>query len=168
MSASITSATLRSIRLPITNIGIMTSMPISIDQLSAIQPITGSTNSPGITHSDPIAKPVARARGGMASERAASTPGPMIANDAEITQLSATATYDVRGEREPGGRNGRQHRHRRDEPDQTLDVAGEASGCDAGADHQTDERERFGDGRCDAAGALVEAELLLVQQARRA
>ena len=84
-----------------TNIGIITSMPISIDQLSAIQPITGSTNNPGITHNEPMAKPVARARGGIASESAASTPGPMIANDAEITQLSATAMYTFGAKAKP-------------------------------------------------------------------
>ncbi len=88
-----------------TNIGIMTSMPISIDQLSAIQPITGSTNSPGMTHSDPMAKPVARARGGIASDSAASTPGPMIANEAEITQLSATATYTFGANANPAEAN---------------------------------------------------------------
>ena len=86
-----TSATLRRMKLPITNIGIRMSIPTSMLQLSATHPIIGSTARPGITHSDPIAKPVARALGGIASESAASTPGPMIARAAEITQLSATA-----------------------------------------------------------------------------
>ncbi len=45
-----------------------------------------------MTHSEPTENPVARARGGIASERAASMPGPMIASEAEITQLRATAT----------------------------------------------------------------------------
>ena len=70
----------------------MTSMPIRTSQVSAIQPISGSTTSPGMIHSDATEKPVARARAGIASERAARIPGAIIANDAEIAQLSATAT----------------------------------------------------------------------------
>ncbi len=52
----------------------------------------GSTTRPGITHNEATEKPVARARGGMANESATRIPGPSIASDAEITQLTATAT----------------------------------------------------------------------------
>ena len=76
----------------ITNIGMSSRIPNSIVTLSATQPIIGRIARPGITHNDPIAKPVARARGGIANDRAANTPGPMMASDAEMRQFNATAT----------------------------------------------------------------------------
>ncbi len=45
-----------------------------------------------MTQSEAMEKPVARARGGMASDSEASMPGPMIASAPEITQLNAMAT----------------------------------------------------------------------------
>ena len=54
-----------------------------------------------------------------------------------------------------------------EEADEAGDVAGEAAGGDARPVDEADELERLGDRRGDAAGPLVEAELLLVQQRRR-
>ena len=47
----------------------------------------GRTIRPGITQSEATENPVARARGGIASDKATSMPGPRIASDAEITQV---------------------------------------------------------------------------------
>ena len=73
------------------NSGTSTSMPQRIPTCPEIQPMIGSTISPGMTHSEATEKPVARARGGIASESATRMPGPSIASDAEITLLTATA-----------------------------------------------------------------------------
>ena len=124
----------------------------------------GSTIRPGMTHSEATENPVARARGGMASERATRMPGPSIASDAEITQLTADRDDDVRREREADRGDRRGDRDLGEEADQAAHVAEEASGDDARAEDQADELERFGDRRGDAASPLVEAELLLVQQ----
>ncbi len=63
------------------NSGTITSMPDADADVSAIQPMNGSTSRPGMTHSDATEKPVARARGGIASERATKMPGPRIASE---------------------------------------------------------------------------------------
>src|SRR3954447_8158794 len=52
----------------------------------------GSTIKPGITQSDATENPVARARGGIANDKATRIPGPKIASDAEIAQCTPTAT----------------------------------------------------------------------------
>ena len=79
------------IRPPSTNIGTMTSMPWRIPQLSAIQPMNGNTSRPGSTQSEPIENPIDRARGGIAIDREASTPGPTIAKQRFIKPAVATA-----------------------------------------------------------------------------
>ena len=90
-----------------------------------IQPMIGSTSRPGITHSDATEKPVARARGGMASDSATRMPGPSIASDAEITQLNATATTMFGASAKPIGRDRRADGDPAEEPDQAAHVAEE-------------------------------------------
>ena len=58
-----------------------------------------------MTHSEAIEKPVARARAGIASDSAARMPGAMIASDAEMTQLRATATTMFGAQREADRRD---------------------------------------------------------------
>ena len=45
--------------------------------------------------------PIARARGGIASESAANKPGPKIANEKEISALKITATHTVGAKAKP-------------------------------------------------------------------
>ena len=163
-----TSTTLRRMSAPMTNSGTITSIPTRIVQVSAIQPMSGRTSRPGMTHSEATENPVARARGGMASDSAARMPGPMIASAAEITQLMATATTmfgarakptdsDRRAPARPWRGSGSARRRRR-----------RSGGWRCARRDEADELERLGDRRGDAARPLVEAELLLVEQRRRA
>ncbi|CAB4590037.1 unannotated protein [freshwater metagenome] len=82
----------RWIRPPMTNKGIITSMPTRMVNLSASQPIIGRTARPGMIHNEATEYPVARARGGMANDRPVKMAGASIARAAEITQFTATAT----------------------------------------------------------------------------
>src|SRR3546814_2522807 len=52
----------------------------------------GSITRPGITHSDATAKPIERARGGMARLSVARMPGATMAKAATITEWAAMAT----------------------------------------------------------------------------
>ena len=125
----------------------------------------GSTTSPGITHSEATENPVARARGGMASDRATRMPGPSIASDAEITQLTATATtmFGASAKRDRSDRRG----------------DGDARRGSGSSPRMLPRKRRVtmrepttrptswnGSAMAEAkpAGTLVEAELLLVQQ----
>ena len=80
------------ISAPIANSGSIRHMPTRIENASATAPMIGRTSSPGITHSEAIENPVARARAGIASDSVASTPGVNAASVAEMTQFRATAT----------------------------------------------------------------------------
>ncbi len=57
-----------------------------------IQPMIGRTTRPGSTNRAPIEKPTDRARGGMASDRLARTPGPTMASPATVMALATMAT----------------------------------------------------------------------------
>ena len=78
--------------LPMQNSGTITSIPMRIVQVSAIQPISGRTSRPGMTHSEAIEKPVARARAGIASDSVARMAGARTASSTLMTQFRATAT----------------------------------------------------------------------------
>ena len=92
MSALIVFVAEPRIRLPMMNSGTSVSIPQRIPMWLLIQPMSGRTSKPGITHSDATEKPVARARAGIASDNATRMPGPTMASVAEITQLKTTAT----------------------------------------------------------------------------
>ena len=115
-------------------------------------------------HSDATEKPVARARGGIANDKTVRMPGATTASSAEIAQLSDDRDDEVRRQREQRRACGGGERGRRDEPDQTGEIGGVPPRRDPGTDDETDQLERFGDRRRDAARPLVEIELLLVQQ----
>ena len=90
------------------NSGTSTSMPQRMPTCPVIQPISGSTSRPGITHSDATENPVARARGGIASESATRMPGPSIASDGRDHAVDGDRDDDVRRDGEPdrGDRRG--------------------------------------------------------------
>jgi hypothetical protein len=77
---------------PARNTGAITIMPTSMLKVSVNHPMIGSTTRPGITNRAPIEYPSERARGGMASDRAANTPGPMMASAADRPMFTTTAT----------------------------------------------------------------------------
>lgn len=95
------SAVPRRIHAPMRNSGTIRHMPTRIVKASAIAPTSGRMRSPGITHSDEIENPVARARAGIASDNAASTPGAIVASAAEMAQFSATATTTLGARAKP-------------------------------------------------------------------
>ena len=118
-----------------------------------------------MTHSEATEKPVARARGGMARDRATRMPGPRTASAAEIGAVEDHGDHDVRRQREPDRQRPRWRRRR--VPRNWIrpaHVAEELARDDAGAEDQPDELERLGDRCGDAAGTLVEAELLVVEE----
>ena len=117
-------------------------------------------------HSDATEKPVARARGGIANDNTVRMPGATTASSAEIAQLRTTATTRF-GDRANNAEHAAcSQRRPRDEPDQAREVGGVPPRRDPRTDDETDQLERFGDRRCDAACPLVEVELLVVQQRR--
>jgi hypothetical protein len=88
-------------RLPMMNSGTSVSMPQRMPTWPLIQPMSGRMSKPGMTHSEATENPVARARDGMASERATRMPGPTTASVPEMTQLSATATTTLGAKANP-------------------------------------------------------------------
>src|SRR5688572_21148100 len=80
-------------RPPTRNTGPITVTPHRMPQAPATAEITGMAAMPASTNSDPMANPVDRARGGMASERAAKRPGSTNARQALMTMWANTATY---------------------------------------------------------------------------
>ncbi len=92
MSPAIMPDALPTMALPMQNSGTITSIPMRIVQVSAIHPISGRISRPGMTHSEAIENPVARARAGMASDSVARMAGARIASITFTTQLRATAT----------------------------------------------------------------------------
>src|SRR6266508_5535881 len=78
---------------PITNTGSITNIPARMPMPSEISPIMGSTISPGITQTAPSENPIDRARGGMASDSPANTPGPMTARLAAMAMLATTVSH---------------------------------------------------------------------------
>jgi hypothetical protein len=80
---------------PMRKIGTMSSIPHRRLSWSPTHPMIGSITRPGMTHSDATAKPMDRARGGMARDRVASTPGAMIAKAAVMTECAAMATQTL-------------------------------------------------------------------------
>ena len=91
----------------------------------------------------------------------------MIASDAEITQLSDDRDHDVRrrARRTPATTDAPTAMHERNRISPVTSPMNRRVAI-RGADDQADELERLGDGAGDASAALVEAELLLVQQRR--
>ena len=157
---------LRSTSAPTTNEGTITSIPIRIVHSSAIHPTSGRISSPGMIHSDATENPVARARGGIANDNTVRIPGATTASSAEIAQLRTTATTRF-GDRANNAEHAAcSQRRPRDEPDQAREVGGVPPRRDPRTDDETNQLERFGDRRCEAACPLVEAELLVVQQVR--
>ncbi len=92
MSSSITDPTDAISRPPIKKTGVSMVMPHRKPNVSPIQPTNGITSRPGSTHRAPTEKPIDRARGGIASDRLARTPGPTMTSEPAIRQLMITAT----------------------------------------------------------------------------
>ena len=92
---------------PIRNIGVISVMPQRMPHVSPTVAMSGSVIRPASTNTEPIENPIERARGGMAIDRAARTPGSTKARHALITTLAATASHDPRrpGEHERGHRD---------------------------------------------------------------
>ena len=80
---------------PMVRIGVIRSIPCRIPQLSATHPTSGSAKRPGNAHSDPILNPIDLARGGIASDRAARSPGPTIATEKLIKAANDIAIQSV-------------------------------------------------------------------------
>jgi hypothetical protein len=79
-------------RPPAARTGAITSIPSRVPQLSAIQPMNGSSSRPGTAHHEPTANPTARARDGMAMDMIDSTPGSTTASSIVRAMLTTTAT----------------------------------------------------------------------------
>src|SRR5215204_3731683 len=95
MSSLMTLPALPKMSDPMMNSGTMTNMPMRMPALFEIQPMSGSTSNPGMTHSDATEKPVARARAGIARAKATRMPGQMAAPTAVMRQLNTTAIQTV-------------------------------------------------------------------------
>ena len=99
--------------LPMQNSGSITSIPMRIVHVSAIHPISGRINRPGMTHSEAMENPVARARAGIASDSVARMAGASTASSTLTTQFRATATA-MCGDRAKATRTAADDRQMRD------------------------------------------------------
>ncbi len=80
---------------PTSSMGVMTIIPTRIPHLSPTHPTRGKAKRPGKAQRDPMLNPIARARGGIARERAATSPGPRIAKEKVRRALKPTAIHTV-------------------------------------------------------------------------
>ena len=95
MSSSISELTDESSSPPIRKTGTSTSKPHRKPHESPNQPTNGMTSKPGSTHRAPIEKPIDRARGGMANESEAITPGPTITRAPATREWATTVRATV-------------------------------------------------------------------------
>ena len=147
------------------NNGTSTSRPQRIPTWPEIQPMIGSTISPGDhpqrRHGEAGRPGPRRDRQREGDQDARAEHGQRCRDHA----VDRDREHDVGREREAQSPRSRCRSATCDEEaDQAAHVAHEASGDDARPEHQTDQLERFGDGRGEAPGPFVEPELLLVEQ----
>ena len=164
MSRAIVSLLVEMSRPPMTNTGTITSIPHRSPTWSPSHPMMGSTTRPGITQSAPTAKPIDRARGGMASDRVARMPGASTARAAVMTEWAAMATHTV-------GRGGEHEQGEADDPrdlgeeaEDVFGALGHEPGGHAGADDEADQRPWLRRGRRQTALADREVEDLVVDE----
>ena len=144
----------------------MTSIPIRIVHWSAIHPTSGRISRPGMTHSDATEKPVARARGGIASDKTARMPGATTASSAEIAQLRTTATTRFGDRANTRSTRAAAERGPREEADQARMSAVNRRVAILAPRTRPTSWNGSAIAAAKPRAALVEPELLLVQQRR--